>query len=120
MQLLKQADSYIPTSLLRYIGGLRTYAARLNFFLGIPNSIMISILFYNSSPIAQSIFPSVFYWVGFISFVFIPTVVFTDRFLLHPAQITYQAHQNSKTNRNPIYEKVEETNKIIKEMKGNE
>ncbi len=41
-----QADDVLPTSTLRVIGAMRTYAARMQFFLGVPNTLMIGVLFY--------------------------------------------------------------------------
>lgn len=114
--LVSQADSVLSTTALRYIGALRTYAARLNFFLGVPNTLMIGVLFYNDSAAIQSIFPTVYHWVAFIGFVVVPSAILSDRVLLHPAQIAYNAHQNSRANRNPTYRLVKENNRRLGEL----
>lgn len=105
-RILDQADAYLPAHVMRTIGAVRTYAARINFFLGVPNTLMIGVLFYHQSAIAQNLFPTVYHWVGFILFIVVPFAIFTDRFLLHPAQITYNAHQGSREERNPTYQEL--------------
>ena len=114
--ITSQADDYLPTSVLRYVGGMRTYAARINFFLGVPNTLMIGVLFYGDSKLIQSVFPTVFHWVGFVLFVAVPMAVVVDRVLLHPAQIVYNAHQSSHTNRNPTYRLVQDNNQRLQAL----
>lgn len=101
--LEKQADSYLPNKWLRPIGALRTYAARMQFFLGVPNTLMIAVLFYRDSALIQSYVPTVYHWVGIILFIVVPAAVFVDRVLLHPAQIIYDQFQNGHENRSPNY-----------------
>lgn len=113
-----QADSYLPDSLMLWIGGFRTYAARINFYLGIPNTLMIGVLFYHQSAIAQSLFPTVYHWVGFILLVVVPGAVFTDRFLFHPAEITYNAHQGARENRNPVYRELVKVSEQLDRLEG--
>ena len=50
-----QADSYPPGSLVRWFGGFRTDAARINVYPRIPNTLVIEVPFHRS-PIVQSIF----------------------------------------------------------------
>lgn len=117
-RMLEQADEYLPNELMRAIGALRTYAARLNFFLGVPNTLMIGVLFYHQSAIARSLFPTVYHWVGFILFVVVPVAIFADRFLLHPAQITYNAHQGSREDRNPTYQELMKVSRQLDHLEG--
>jgi len=98
-----QADDVLPVGVLRYIGGLRTYAARLNFFLGVPNTLMIAVLFYRDSALIQTYVPSVYHWMAIILLGVVPAAVAVDRVLLHPAQIIYDQHQNGRENRSPNY-----------------
>jgi len=108
-----QADSLVSATALRWIGGMRTYAARVNFLLAVPNTLMIAFLAYGDSPTLQAVFGSRVLWLGFILFVVAPTAVLLDRVLLHPAQIAYTAHQNSRQNRNPAYRLIEENNRRL-------
>jgi len=103
MRLTTQADEWLPDDLLRAIGALRTYAARMQFFLGVPNTLMIAVLFYNDSPLLQTYIPSVYHWLAVILFGVVPAAVIIDRVLLHPAQIMYQQYQNGHENRSPNY-----------------
>ncbi len=112
----KQADSYLPTEWLRPIGALRTYAARMQFFLGVPNTLMIAVLFYNDSAVIQSVIPTVYHWVAIILFVVVPAAVLIDRVLLHPAQIIYNQYQNGHENRSPNYRETMENQRRIEAL----
>ena len=112
----KQADDVLPTSTLRVIGALRTYAARMQFFLGVPNTLMIAVLFYNDSPLIQSYVPTVYHWVAIILFVVVPAAILADRMLLHPAQIIYDQHQNGHENRSPNYRETMENQRKIEAL----
>jgi len=117
MSLLEaQADDVLPTSTLRVIGAMRTYAARMQFFLGVPNTLMIGILFYNDSALVQSVFPTVFHWVAFILLVVVPAAIVLDRMLLHPAQIIYDQFQHGHENRSPNYRATMENQRRIDEV----
>lgn len=108
-----QADDALPESVLRWVGGVRTYAARINFFLGVPNTLMIGVLFYGDSTLVQSIFPTVFHWVAFILFAVVPAAIALDRVVLHPAQIIYNQHQNGHENRSPNFRETMENQRRI-------
>lgn len=112
----KQADDVLPTSTLRVIGAVRTYAARMQFFLGVPNTLMIAVLFYNDSPLIQSYIPTVYHWVAIILFVVVPSAVLFDRVLLHPAQIIYQQYQNGHENRSPNYRETMQNQRRIEDL----
>lgn len=112
----KQADDVLPTSTLRVVGAMRTYAARMQFFLGVPNTLMIAVLFYNDSPLIQAYVPTVYHWVAIILFVVVPAAVLADRMLLHPAQIIYQQYQNGHENRSPNYRETMENQRRIEAL----
>jgi len=101
--LTRQADDVLSTGVLSVIGALRTYAARMQFFLGVPNTLMIAVLFYGDAPLIQSYIPTVYHWVALILFGVVPTAILVDRVLLHPAQIIYNQHQNGHESRSPNY-----------------
>jgi hypothetical protein len=75
----------------------------MQFFLGVPNTLMIAVLFYGDAPLIQSYIPTVYHWVALILFGVVPTAVLLDRMLLHPAQIIYNQHQNGHESRSPNY-----------------
>lgn len=112
----RQADDVLPTSTLQVIGAMRTYAARMQFFLGVPNTLMIGVLFYNDSPVVQSVFPTVWHWVAFILGVVVPTAIVVDRTLLHPAQIIYNQHQNGHESRSPNFRETMENQRKIEAL----
>lgn len=116
MKLNWQADDAVPDQYLRYVGALRTYAARMNFFLSVPNTLMIAAMFYTDSEILQNIFPTVFHWVGFILFIIVPGAVAVDRMVLHPAQIIYNQFQNGMENRSPNYRETMKTQRKVEEL----
>jgi len=111
-----QADDVLPTTALQWIGGLRTYAARVQFFLGVPNTLMIGVLFYNDSPLIQSVVPTVYHWVAIILFGIVPAAIAVDRVLLHPAQIIYNQHQNGDEGRSPNYRETMENQRRIEAL----
>jgi hypothetical protein len=116
MRLTAQADEWLPDDLLRAIGALRTYAARMQFFLGVPNTLMIGVLFYNDSPLLQTYIPTVYHWIAVILFGVVPAAVLVDRVLLHPAQIMYQQYQNGHENRSPNYRETMENQRRIEAL----
>lgn len=111
-----QADEWLPTPVLQTIGALRTYAARMQFFLGVPNTLMIGVLFYNDSPLIQAYVPTVYHWVAIILLGVVPAAVAVDRVLLHPAQIVYNAHQNDDEARSPNYRETMENQRRIEAL----
>lgn len=101
-----QADETLSQATLRVIGALRTFASRIQFFLGVPNTLMIGVLFYNDSPLLQAYIPTVYHWVALILFGLVPAAVAVDRVLLHPAQIVYNASQTDVSGRSPNFEET--------------
>jgi len=112
----RQADDYLPTAWLRVVGAMRTYAQRMQFFLGVPNTLMIAVLFYGDSPLIQSVFPTVYHWVATILLGVVPAAVLTDRVLLHPAQIIYNQHQNGVEERSPNYRETMNTKRKVQRL----
>jgi len=111
-----QADSVVPKRLMQVIGALRTYASRVQFFLGVPNTLMIAVLFYNDSAILQAYVPTVYHWVAIILFGVVPAAVAVDRVLLHPAQIIYNSYQTDESGRSPNYQVTVETRERVEEV----
>jgi hypothetical protein len=116
MNLTWQADEWLPTPVLQTVGALRTYAARMQFFLGVPNTLMIGVLFYNDSPLIQAYVPTVYHWVAIILCGVVPAAVAIDRVLLHPAQIVYNQHQNGDEARSPNYRETMENQRRIEAL----
>lgn len=111
-----QADTVVPVGIMRYIGAVRTYGARMNFFLSVPNTLMIGALFYNDSAALQSVFPTIAHWMAFLLLVVVPGAILLDRVLLHPAQIIYQQHQHGHENRSPNYRETMENQRRIEAL----
>jgi len=88
----------------------------MQFFLGVPNTLMIGILFYNDSGLVQSVFPTVYHWVGFIIGVVVPAAIVVDRMLLHPAQIIYNQYQNGHESRSPNFRETMENQRKIEAL----
>lgn len=108
-----QADQVVPSDVMRYIGAIRTYGARMNFFLSVPNTLMIAALFYTDAAFLQRIFPTIWHWMAFLLFIVVPGAIVLDRVLLHPAQIVYDQHQNGRENRSPNYRETMENQRRI-------
>jgi hypothetical protein len=77
---------------------------------------MIGVLFYNDSPLIQSVVPTVYHWVAIILFGIVPAAIAVDRVLLHPAQIAYNAHQHGDENRSPNYRETMENQRRIEAL----
>jgi hypothetical protein len=88
----------------------------MQFFLGVPNTLMIAVLFYNDSVLLQSVIPTVYHWVALILFGVVPAAVALDRILLHPSQIIYNQHQNGHEDRSPNYRETMENQREIKRL----
>lgn len=111
-----QADAVVPNGVMRYVGAVRTYGARMNFFLSVPNTLMIAALFYTDAAFLQRVFPSIWHWMAFLLFVVVPSAIVLDRVLLHPAQIVYQQHQHGRENRSPNYHETMENQRKIEAL----
>lgn len=115
MKYIPQADEWLPTGVRRYIGGVRTYGQRLNFYLGVMNTATLMILAYQNVGLVRSLFPSLVAWLGFVAFVLVPGIIAFDYVLMHPSQITYNSHQQARSSRNPAFELIEENNRMLRE-----
>jgi len=102
---IPQIDSYLPARWLRVIGATKTFAARSQFYFSFPQFIMIATLFYYQSGLIQSAFPTIYLWVAFLFVVGLSTMVF-EYVVMFPSQITFNAGQNSRENRNPLFREV--------------
>jgi len=112
-----QADDVLPADWLRYIGALRTYAQRMQFFFGVPNTlILVGYVLYDRAALLTQVFPTRFHWMAFVLFVVAPAVILFDRVLLHPAQITYNQHQNGHEDRSPNYRETMENQREINRL----
>ena len=111
-----QADEALSDTSLRVIGALRTFASRIQFFLGVPNTLMIAVLFYNDSALIQSVVPTVYHWVALILFGLVPAAVAIDRVVLHPAQIVYNAGQTDLSDRSPNFEETVKARERVDEL----
>lgn len=111
-----QIDDYLPKKFLRWIGGLRTYGARLNFYLGLLNTATLMLLLYKNSPLIRYIFPSVYVWLAAVAFVFVPFVVAIDYTIFHPSELTYNSHQVGRENRSPNFRETMNNQRLIKEL----
>ena len=114
--MIPQADRWLPTHILRWIGGARTYGQRLTFYLGMLNTATLMIVLYDSSDVVASVFPTVAHWLVFVGLVAVPAIVAFDYWLVHAAQITYNSHQQSQSNRNPGYALTEENNEMLRRL----
>jgi hypothetical protein len=113
---IPQADRWLSTDILRWVGGVRTYGQRLQFYLGMLNTATLMLVLYNTSPLVNEFFPSVAVWLAFIGLLVVPAVMGIDYFLMHPSQITYNQHQNGQENRSPNYRETMENQRRIDDL----
>lgn len=113
---LPQIDDYATGPWLVRIAGLKQLASRSQFYIGLPNTLMIAVLFYNDSPAVRSIFPTVYWWLGFIVLVFIPGVLAMDYSLVWPLEIKFKANHTQKSDRSPLYDRVMENQEKLNEI----
>lgn len=112
---IPQIDAYLPAPWLRVIGATKTFAARSQFYFSFPQFIMIATLFYYQSGLIQSVFPTIYYWVAFLFAVGLATMVF-EYTVMFPSQITFNAGQNSRENRNPLFREVMALHRRLDEL----
>jgi hypothetical protein len=110
---IPQADKWVSTGILRWIGGVRTYGQRLQFYLGMINTATLMLVLYETSPLVSNAFPSVVTWLAFIALAVVPLVIGVDYVLMHPSQITYNQHQNGQENRSPNYRETMENQRKL-------
>lgn len=112
---IPQIDAYIPANWLRYIGAAKTFAARSQFYFSFPQFIMIATLFYYQSNLIQSTFPTIYHWVTFLFVLGLGTMAF-EYTVMFPSQITFNAGQNSRENRNPMFREVMKLHRRLDEL----
>jgi hypothetical protein len=140
-----QADDVLPTATMRWIGGLRTYAQRSQFFFGFFKTVVLAVLSYESVqgytlqtslpttgtesflgytvsipqtltvPVGAWFWPTMLHWVAVV-FIAGGLFVAVDRLLFHPAQITYNQHQNGDEERSPNYRETMENQRRINQL----
>ncbi|WP_227354334.1 hypothetical protein [Haladaptatus salinisoli] len=113
---LPQIDQWVNTGTLRWIGGLRTYGQRLQFYLGMMNTTTLMLVLYETSPAISSRFPSVLAWLGFVAVILVPAIIAIDYVIMHPSQITYDQHQNGHENRSPNFRETMENQRKLTEL----
>lgn len=109
---IPQIDGYLPAGVLRVIGAGKTLAGRSTFYANFPQFLMIAILFYKSSPTLQALVPSIYHWVGVVAVCGVCALVF-EYSVVMPSQIMFNAGQNSRENRNPLYKQVMELHRRL-------
>lgn len=102
----REGDGPLPQVELRWLGGVKTILGRLTFYRGTLTFLMIIPVAYNSSPVLQGWFPSVFVFGAFMAFVLACAGV-VEYSIIYPSQILFNKAQSAKNGRDPIYEKCE-------------
>ena len=114
---IMQIDDITTNDGLTIIGGIKKIASRSSFYISVPNMLMIGVIFYNDSTIVQGIFPTVYYWLGFILFVFVPAVLLFDYSIMYPLEVKFANNQSEHTKRSPMYRDIQEIKRDIEEIK---
>lgn len=107
-----QIDGYLPAGVLRVIGAGKTLAGRSTFYANFPQFLMIAVLFYKSSPTLQALIPSIYHWIGVVAICGVGAVLF-EYSVVMPSQIMFNAGQNSRENRNPLYKQIMELHRRL-------
>lgn len=118
-----QADRVLPRWVLRYLGATKIHVQRTQFVLGIFNTATIAATAYYTAPISSLTIPgtairpftSILGWLGLVvagALLFLGV----DRALLYPAEVTYNAHQSSREDRNPGYAVTVDSNERIQRI----
>lgn len=110
-----QIDDYLSARWLRYLGAIKTFAARSQFYAAFPQFVMIATLFYYQSDLVQSFFPTIWGWVAFLAVIGVGTVIW-EYTVMFPSQITFNAGQNSRENRNPLFKEVMKLHRRLDEI----
>ena len=100
-----QIDDYIDEDPLRFLGAIKEFLARSRFWVGFGQFGMIAVMFYYTSDLVQGYFPTIWAWVVFLMFGGACAMLFEYSIVL-PSQITFNAGQTSKENRNPTFREI--------------
>lgn len=103
----RESDGPLPQVELRWLGGLKTIAGRLTFYRGLLTFLMIIPVAYNSSPVIQAWFPSVFWFAGAMGFLLAVAAVI-EYTIIYPSQLLFNKAQASKNDRDPIYREAKQ------------
>lgn len=118
-----QADDYLPSWVLRYLGAAKIHVQRTQFILAIFNTGSIALTVYFTTPLPTLTIPgtsirpfaTVFGWLGVVAIV-AGIFLLVDRVLLYPAEISYNSHQASHRDRNPGFDVTVDSNERIQRI----
>lgn len=89
------------------LGGVLCLISETMFLYSVANFLMISNMYFNDSPAAQSLFHSYLLFFIFICSCGFVGMMFAYIFII-PSKYKFTAEQSTRDNRNPIYNKVVE------------
>lgn len=110
-----QIDDYIEEDYLRFLGAIKEFLARSRFWVGFGQFGMIAVMFYYTSDLVQSYFPTIWTWVIFLMFGGACAMLFEYSIVL-PSQITFNAGQTSKENRNPTFREIMNLHRRVEDL----
>lgn len=99
------SDGLIPQIESYHLGGIKTIAGRLTFYVGFFNLVLIVPTAYNSVPTLQQWFPNVFAFGGVVT-VLLAIAAIVELGVVYPSQLKFAKSQASKNERDPIYREV--------------
>lgn len=124
----RQADEWLPTWALNYLGALKIHVQRTQFVLSIFNTASIAITVYFTSPVANVYvsnwvpllggfrpWASIWGWLGTVAAIAAVYLVI-DRVLVYPAEVSYNSHQASQRERNPGFDVTVDSNERIQRI----
>jgi len=99
-----------------YIGAIWELVGCVSFILSILNMLFVTIITYSTNDTVRHIFPS--YWIFFIIYsIFGGIMALVSYVYILPSRIKFLQEQSVIDNRNPMYDKICENEKLLKEMK---
>lgn len=112
---LNKIAGYLPQVELVWLGGLKTMAGRLTFYVGFGNLLMIGAVAYQDSPPLQMIFPNV--WAFYVGIgIALGAAAIMEYGLVYPSQLKFTKEQASRNERDPIYAKARRIEQNQKEI----
>jgi len=97
-----------------WIGGARMLVSRIGVYLAYVNWLMLSIIFWSSSPLVRSIFLNsylLFLFLGLGGVVAVALLI--EWVLVLPSEVRFTQNQWAKGNRSPLYSQLVETRKSV-------
>ena len=93
------------------------FISRIGIYLALINWVMLSSIFWTSTPLVRSIFLNSYWLFLFLGLGgIIVIVLLIEWVVMFPSEIRFTQYQWAKGSRSPLYREVTETRKIVEKL----